>query len=65
MTAWPAKPAASDVVAHATAEGVLAPCACAVSLLETAVNSTRNLRENSMNFSTLFSRRSRPLDRNG
>ena len=30
------------------------------SLLETAVNSTRNLRENSMNFSTLFSRRSRP-----
>jgi hypothetical protein len=45
MTAWPAKPAASDVVAHATAEGVLAPCACAVSLLETAVNSTRNLRE--------------------
>ena len=65
MTAWPAKPAASDVVAHATAEGVLAPCACAVSLLETAVNSTRNLRENLRDFSMLFLLWSRLFDRNG
>ena len=65
MAAWPAKPAASDVVAHATAERVLAPCASTVSPLEAAVNSTRNLRENLTDFSTLFSRWSRLSDRNG
>ena len=36
MAAWPAKPAASDVVAHATAERVLAPRASTVSPLDTA-----------------------------
>ena len=55
MAAWPAKPAASDVVAHATAERVLATRASSVSPVEAAVNSTRNLRENLMDFSTLFS----------
>ena len=46
MATWPAKPAASAVVAHATAERVLEPCAGVVSPLETTVSSTRNLREN-------------------
>ena len=46
MTAWPAKPVASEMVAHATAEGVLATRASSVSLVEAAVNSTRNRREN-------------------
>jgi hypothetical protein len=55
MAAWRAKPVASDVVAHATAEKVLAPRASTVSRVEAAVNSTRNLRENLMNLSTLFS----------
>jgi hypothetical protein len=45
MAAWPAKPAASDVVAHATAQRVLATRANTVSPLEAAVNSTCNLRE--------------------
>jgi hypothetical protein len=55
MTALPAKPAARDVVAHATAEGMLAPRASTVSSLEAAVNSTWKLRDNFMDFSTLFS----------
>jgi len=46
MAARPAKPAASDVVAHATAERVLAPRAGTVSPPEVALNSTRNLTEN-------------------
>ena len=65
MAAWFAKPAASDAVAHATAERALAPSASAVSPLEAAMNSTRNLRKNLMDFSTLFSQWSRPSDRNG
>jgi hypothetical protein len=65
MAAWPAKPAASDVVAHATAQRVLATCASSVSPVEAAVNSTRNLRENLSDFSTLFSLWSRRLNRNG
>ena len=48
MAAWPAKPAASDVVAHATAARVLAPRASTVNPLDVALNSTRNLRENLM-----------------
>jgi hypothetical protein len=55
MAGWPAKPAASDVVAHATAQRVLATRASSVSPVEAAVNSTRNLRENLRDFSTLFS----------
>ena len=54
MAAWPAKPAASDVVAHATAQRVLATRARRVSPVEAAVNSTRNLREDLRDFSTLF-----------
>jgi hypothetical protein len=50
----PAKPAASDVVAHATAQRVLATCASSVSPVEAAVNSTRNLQENLRDFSTPF-----------
>ena len=65
MAAWPAKPAASDVVAHATAERVLAPRASTVSPVEGAVNSTCKPRENLMDLSTLSSHGSRPLDRNG
>jgi hypothetical protein len=65
MATWPARPAASDVVAHATAEWVLAPLASTVSLLEAAVNKTRDLQENLVDFSTLFSHWSRPSDRNG
>ena len=64
MAAWPAKPAATDVVAHATLKGVGARVS-AVSPLEAAVNSTRNLRKNLMDFSTLSSHWSRLLDRNG
>lgn len=44
MAGWPARLAASEVVAHATAERVLAPRASAVSPLEAAVNPTRDLR---------------------
>jgi hypothetical protein len=62
MAAWPAKPAASDVVAHATAERALATRASSVSPVETAVNSSRNLRENLMDLSTLFSLWSRLVD---
>jgi hypothetical protein len=65
MAAWPGKPAASDVVAHATAERVLAPHAGTVSPLEVALNSTRNLRENLMDFSALFSHWSWLSERNG
>jgi hypothetical protein len=65
MAAWPAKPAATDVVAHATAQRVFVGGAGAVSPLQAAVNSTRNPRENLMDFSTLFSQRSRLFDRNG
>jgi hypothetical protein len=65
MAAWPAKPAASDVVAHATEKRVLAPRASTVSPVEASVNSTRNLRENLMDFSTLFSHWFRLSDRNG
>ena len=65
MAAWPAKAAASDVVAHATAERVFATCASTVSPVEAAVNSTRNLRENLRDFSTLSSLWSRLFDRNG
>lgn len=46
MAGWPAKPAASAVVAHAAAERVLAPRDSAVSRVETTANSTRDLREN-------------------
>jgi hypothetical protein len=35
--AWPTKPAASEVVAHATAEMVLAPRPSTVSLLESVM----------------------------
>jgi hypothetical protein len=55
MAASSAAPAASDTVAYATADGVLAPRASTVSPLETAVNSTRTLRENSIDFSKLLS----------
>jgi hypothetical protein len=55
MTARHAKPAASDVVAHATGETVLAPSASTVSPLDAAVTSTRKLRKNLMGFSTLSS----------
>jgi hypothetical protein len=65
MAGWPAKPAASDVVAHATAQMVLATSAGSVSPVEAAVNSTCNLRENLRDFSTLFSLWSRLFDRNG
>lgn len=65
MAGWPAKPAASDVVAHATGERVLAPRASTVSPPETAVHSTRNLRENLMDFSTLFHTGPRLVARNG
>jgi hypothetical protein len=65
MTAWRATPAASDVVAHATAEMVLAPGADVVSPPETTVSSTRNMRENLRDFSTLFSHSFRLSDRNG
>ena len=65
MARWPAKPAASDVVAHATAQRVLATRANSVSPVEAAVNSTRNLRENLRDFSTLFLLWSRLFDRNG
>jgi hypothetical protein len=65
MAGWPAKPAASDVVAHATAETMLAPRVSTVNPLKAAVNSTRNLRENLMDFSTLFTHWSRFADRNG
>jgi hypothetical protein len=65
MAAWPAKPAATDGVAHATAERVLAPRASTVSAVEAAVNSARNLRQNLRDFSTLFSLWSRLFDRNG
>lgn len=65
MAGWPAKPAASDVVAHATAQRVLATRASSVSPVEAAVNSTRNLRENLRDFSTLFSLWSRLFDQNG
>jgi hypothetical protein len=65
MAAWPAKPAASDVVAHATAEWVLAPCTGSVSPLETSMSSTGNLRQNLMDFSTLFSLWFSLFDRNG
>ena len=65
MAAWPAKPAARVVVAHATAERVLAACAGSVSPLETTVSSTGNLRQNLMDFSTLFSHWPRLSDWNG
>ncbi len=58
-------PAACYWVAHATAGRVLAPRGSTVSLLEAAVNSTRNLRENLMDLSMLFSLWSRLFDRNG
>jgi hypothetical protein len=54
-----------DVVAHATAQRVLATRARSVSPVEAAVNSARNLGENLRDFSTLFSLWSRLFDRNG
>ena len=42
MGGWPAKPAASDVVAHATAQRALATRASSVSPVEAAVNSTQS-----------------------
>ena len=65
MAGWPAKPAASDVVAHAAAPRVLATRASSVSPVEAAVNSTRNMREKLRHFSTVFSLWSRLFDRNG
>jgi hypothetical protein len=65
MAAWPAKPAASDVVAHATAERVLAPRANTVSPLEAGGEFDPQARENLMDFWTLFSQWSQPSDRNG
>jgi hypothetical protein len=65
MAAWPAKPAASELVAHATAERVFAPIPGAVSPLEAEVTSTRNLRENLMDFSTLFAQHHRLCEPNG
>ena len=52
---WPAKPAASEVVAHATARGCWRPVSAPSVGLEAAVNSTRKLRKNLMDFSTLSS----------
>ena len=65
MAAWPAKSAASDAVAHATAERVLAPCVSAVGQLEAAKNPTRDLNKNLMNFSAVFSQWSQHPDWNG
>lgn len=65
MTAWRATSAASDVVAHATDEMVMAPRAGVVSPLEPTVILTRNLRENLRHSSTLFSHWFRLSDRNG
>jgi len=65
MAASPATPAASNVVAHATVEGLLALRVSIVGPLEAAVNSTCKLRENLMDFSTLSSHWSRLWDRNG
>jgi hypothetical protein len=65
MAAGPAKPAASDVVAHATAERVLAARVGVVSPLESTVSSTRNMRENLRDFLKLFSLLSRLFDGNG
>ena len=45
IAGWPAKSAASDVVAHATAERVLATRASSVSPVEAGVNSTWRLQE--------------------
>jgi hypothetical protein len=53
------------VVAHATAERVLAPRASIRQSVEAAVNSTRNPRENVVDFSTRFSHWSWLSDRNG
>jgi hypothetical protein len=45
LTAWPAKPAAIDVVAHATAERVWPHRVSTVSSLEAVVYLTRRLTE--------------------
>jgi hypothetical protein len=65
MAASPAKPAASDKVAHATAERVLAPRASTVSPVEVGGNFDPQPVRNLMDFSTLFSHWSRPSDLNG
>jgi hypothetical protein len=49
MAAWPAKPAARDVVAHATAEQAVGVRVGAESLAGVREDSTRNLENNSMN----------------
>jgi len=65
LAASPAKPAASEVVAHATLGGCWRPVLAPSVGLETASQSTRNLRDNSMDFSTPFLNWPRLVDRNG
>jgi hypothetical protein len=54
MAAWPAKPAARDVVAHATAEQAVGVRVGAESPPACAGGSTRNLENNSMDFLAVF-----------
>ena len=65
MTAWPAKPAATDVVAHATLKECWRPVSAAVGPLEAAKNPVRDLSKNLMNFAAVFSQLSQHLDWNG
>ena len=56
MVAWPAKPAATDVVAHATRKECWRPVSAAVGPLEAAKNPVLNLSKNLMNLRLSFQR---------
>jgi len=65
MAAWPAKPAASDVVAHATLKGRRRPCQRHEYAAVTARVSTRVLTATLMDFRSVFSRWFPDSDVNG
>jgi len=65
MAAWPAKPAATDVVAHATLKECCRRVLSAVGPLKPAKNATRDLFKNLMNFSAVFSECSQRPNWNG
>jgi len=65
MAAWPAKPAATDVVAHATQTQCWRPVSAAVGPLEAAKNPVHDLSKNLMNFAAALSQWSQHLDWNG